>query len=65
MMVREGLGKLLPDQRRVLELRLLEGYSVRETARITGKTEASVRSLQYRGLRQLARHLGFDRTGCG
>jgi len=46
---------LLPEHyRRVLELRFLEGYSVRETARTLGISVASAKVLQYRALRRAA-----------
>lgn len=49
-----GLGK---DQRAVLDLRIIKGYTVAETARLLGKTEAAVRTSQYRALQILARLL--------
>ena len=46
---------LLPDQyRHVLQLRFLQGYSVRETARILGISVASAKVLQHRALRRAA-----------
>jgi RNA polymerase sigma-70 factor, ECF subfamily len=49
---------LLPDHyRRVLELRFLQGYSVRETARTLSISVASAKVLQHRALR-LAAELG-------
>jgi RNA polymerase sigma factor (sigma-70 family) len=51
----QRLLALLPDQfRRVLELRFLKGYSVREAADEMGVTEANVRVLQFRALRKAA-----------
>ena len=45
----------LPDNyRRVLELRFLRGYSVRETAREMGVTESNAKVLQFRALRRAA-----------
>jgi len=52
--VREALNQVPPEQRAVIELRLVQGYTVRETARLVGKSEVAVRSLQYRGLHKLA-----------
>ena len=50
-----GLLGLLPDQfRRVLELRFLKGYSVREAAHEMGVTESNARVLQFRALRKAA-----------
>ena len=51
----ERLLSLLPDQfRRVLELRFLRGYSVREVASEMGVTESNARVLQFRALRKAA-----------
>src|ERR1700730_7754499 len=51
----ERLLALLPDQfRRVLELRFLKGYSVREAAHEMGVTESNARVLQFRALRKAA-----------
>ena len=51
----ERLLGLLPDQfRRVLELRFLKGYSVREAAHEMGVTESNARVLQFRALRKAA-----------
>lgn len=60
MAIRDALARLPDDQRRVIELRILQGYSLRETAEMTDKTEAAVRSLQFRGLRRLAGLLEGD-----
>jgi len=46
---------LLPDNfRRILELRFLRGYSVREAATEMGVTESNARVLQFRALRKAA-----------
>ena len=45
---------LNPMQRRVLELRFLEGRSLVETAQELGITEGNVKVLQHRALRQAA-----------
>jgi RNA polymerase sigma factor (sigma-70 family) len=51
----ERLLSLLPDHfRRVLELRFLRGYSVREAANELGVTESNARVLQFRALRKAA-----------
>jgi RNA polymerase sigma-70 factor, ECF subfamily len=51
----ERLLALLPDQsRRILELRFLRGYSVREAANELGVTESNARVLQFRALRKAA-----------
>lgn len=53
-MVLDALNKLNQEQRKVVELRILKGYSVAETAKILAKKEGTVRVLQYRALQTLA-----------
>jgi RNA polymerase sigma-70 factor (ECF subfamily) len=48
------LARLNPVQRRVLELRFLEGRSLLETARELGLTEGNVKVVQHRALRRAA-----------
>ena len=51
----ERLLSRLPDRsRRVLELRFLDGLSVRDAARELGVSEANLKVLQFRALRQAA-----------
>lgn len=57
LQIENALAKLSQDQRTVLDLRIIKGYSVTETARRLGKTEAAVRTSQYRALQALARIL--------
>lgn len=59
--VRTVLAALPDRHRRVLELRFLEGRSVRETAREMGISVANAKVLQHRALRMAARSdLGGD-----
>jgi RNA polymerase sigma factor (sigma-70 family) len=58
---RDAVGRLTPDQRDVVLLRVLGDLPVEEVARILGRTLGAVKSLQRRGLLALARHL--DREG--
>ncbi|HZP58321.1 MAG TPA: sigma-70 family RNA polymerase sigma factor [Dehalococcoidia bacterium] len=51
--VAEALGRLRPEHRDVLLLRLVEGRSVRDVAELLGKTEGAVKVLQMRALRAL------------
>lgn len=55
--IREQLAQLPDHYRRVLELRFLEGKSVRETAQALGCTESAVKVRQYRALQKLAQAL--------
>jgi len=52
--------QLSDDQRHVLILRILEGFSVRETSQILGKKEDHVRVIQNRALAVLRRFLGYQ-----
>jgi RNA polymerase sigma factor (sigma-70 family) len=59
--VREVLAALPERQRRVLELRFLEGRSVRDVAHELGVSVANAKVLQHRALRMAARQgLGGD-----
>ena len=53
-----ALKRLTDDQRRVVELRFLQGMNIFETAQIIGKSEDAVKKLQARGLMALQRVLG-------
>ena len=59
LQIENALAKLSAEQRKILELRIIQGYSVAETARLVGKTEGAVRTAQYRALKALAQIL-FD-----
>ena len=48
------LAQLKPVQRRVLELRFLDGRSLLETAKELGLTEANVKVIQHRAVRRAA-----------
>src|SRR5215217_2012823 len=50
-----ALERLTSDQRHVVTLRFLDGFTTAETAQIMGKTEDAVKKLQARGLVQLRR----------
>jgi RNA polymerase sigma-70 factor (ECF subfamily) len=55
----DALLATLPDSyRRVLELRFLKGYSVRETAQELNLSEANVKVLQFRALNRAGRERG-------
>ena len=57
--VMAALGKLSPDQREVLLLRMAGGLTAPEVAEILGKTTGAVKALQHRGLASMARVLGL------
>jgi RNA polymerase sigma-70 factor (ECF subfamily) len=49
------LGKLPPNYRRVLELRFLRGYSLKEVAAELGSTVGGIKVMQLRALRAASR----------
>jgi RNA polymerase sigma-70 factor (ECF subfamily) len=56
----EAVKKLNPQQQECVTLRFLQGLSVAETARVMGKNEGAIKTLQYRAVRTLARLLPED-----
>jgi RNA polymerase sigma-70 factor, ECF subfamily len=56
----EAVQRLNPQQQECLVLRFLQGLSVAETARIMGKNEGAIKTLQYRAIRALAALLPED-----
>jgi RNA polymerase sigma-70 factor (ECF subfamily) len=53
---------LTVDQRHVIILRFLEGFSVHETAMIIGKEESNVKVIQNRAIAALRKALGYEGT---
>jgi RNA polymerase sigma-70 factor, ECF subfamily len=58
--INEAMNKLTKDQQLVLELRIIKGYSVKETARLMQRKDGSVRVLQFRALKALTELLEAD-----
>ena len=50
----EALQSLSLEQRRIIELRIIKGHSVEETAREMNKKEGTIRVIQFRALKILA-----------
>jgi RNA polymerase sigma-70 factor (ECF subfamily) len=48
---------LTDEQRSVVQLRFVEGYSLEEVAQLLGKNTGAIKALQHRALQQLARKL--------
>ncbi len=48
---------LTEEQRSVIQMRFVEGYSLEETANLLGKNTGAIKALQHRALQQLARKL--------
>ncbi|OPZ91144.1 MAG: ECF RNA polymerase sigma factor SigL [Firmicutes bacterium ADurb.Bin419] len=53
-LIENALGSLNEEQRKVIELRIIKGYSTAECAKILSKKEGTIRVLQYRALKTLA-----------
>ena len=53
-----ALVRLTDEQRAVVELRFLSGFSVAQTATLIGRSEEAIKKLQVRGLVNLRRLLG-------
>ncbi|MDQ7992993.1 MAG: sigma-70 family RNA polymerase sigma factor [Propionicimonas sp.] len=60
--IQEILAALNPDQRAVLVLRVLDGFSVQETADILGRSAGAIRVLQHRAIRNLRATLSVTST---
>jgi RNA polymerase sigma factor (sigma-70 family) len=62
-----ALEQLSSDERTVIELRYLCGYSLRDISDRTGRTKASIVGLLYRGIKRLRTKLDDDskRTSAG
>ncbi|MFI6344806.1 ECF subfamily RNA polymerase sigma factor, BldN family [Streptomyces sp. NPDC050560] len=56
----DAVRRLNPQQQECVTLRFLQGMSVAETARVMGKNEGAIKTLQYRAVRTLARLLPED-----
>jgi RNA polymerase sigma-70 factor (ECF subfamily) len=57
------IRRLPPPQAEVVLLRVLAGFSAEEVGEITGRSPGSVRVIQHRALRRLARDLRVDPPG--
>lgn len=57
MEVQAGMEKLSAEYQAILDLRIMQGYTVAETAKMLKKSEAAVRTAQYRALHSLAQIL--------
>lgn len=53
---------LTDDQRHVIILRIMEEFSLKETAAIMGKNAAHIKVIQSRALAKLRKHLGYSGT---
>jgi RNA polymerase sigma-70 factor (ECF subfamily) len=51
--LREAISQLTPDQQQVIVLRFAEGRKLRDIGRLMGKSEGSVKLLQFRAINRL------------
>ncbi len=56
--IRNVLAQLPEERQRAVQMRFIEGKSFDEISKVTGKTKPAVRSIIYRGLRQMRAQLG-------
>lgn len=55
--IEEAMTKLTKEQQLVIELRVIKGFSIAETAKDDAKSDGAIRVLQYRALKALAKRL--------
>jgi len=58
--LQSAIAQLTTDQQQVIILKFVEGLSNAEVARILGKSEGAVKSLQHRALNSLQRIMGRE-----
>ena len=56
--LREAISELTPEQQQVIVLRFGEGRKLKEIGRLMGKSEGSIKLMQYRAMRRLRKLLG-------
>lgn len=56
--IEDAMRQLTPEQQEVIRLRIMEGYTAAETAKIMGRREGTIRVMQYRAIRALSDLLG-------
>lgn len=55
--IEEAMSRLTKEQQTVIELRIIKGYTVTETAKLMQKKEGTIRVLQLRAVKALAKIL--------
>ena len=63
--LRDEIMQLPPAQAEVLVLRFIEGLGVAETARVLDKKEVTVRTLQFKGLKNLKKRMWEEEEEAG
>ena len=59
--VKYALSLLKEEQHKIISYRLLQGYSIKETALMIGKNETYVRVAQFRAIEFIKNHLKKER----
>lgn len=57
IIVQDALNLLSEEDRRIIVLRIIEGYSIKEVAQLLDKPEGTIKVLQYRALQKLKERL--------
>lgn len=57
MLIESALSQLTKEQRTVIELRILKGYSVADTAKVMRKKDSAIRVMQHRAIKSLSKIL--------
>lgn len=60
--LRAMLEHLTEDQKEVLTLKFIHGFSTKEVANLMGKRQGAIRALQMRGLQALSEIIGTDQA---
>ena len=61
--LREAISKLTPSQQQVIVLRFGEGRKIREIGHLMGKSEGSIKVMQYRAMKRLRKLLENHKDG--
>jgi RNA polymerase sigma-70 factor, ECF subfamily len=57
LLVKQALRELTDEDRNIVQLRIIKGYSISEVSKMLGKPEGTVKSLQFRALQKLREKL--------
>lgn len=57
ILVDELLENLSDEEQTILDLRIIKGYSVKDTASVVNRPEGTIKSIQFRALEKLRREL--------
>jgi RNA polymerase sigma-70 factor (ECF subfamily) len=60
-LLRQSMETLKPINRTAIALRYFEGMSIREAANVLGCSEANIKSILFRSLKQMRQHMGITK----